>query len=296
MIDAPSLQGAHLDNGKQQQLVVYLPPSYYTSNEQFPVIYYFHGYGGNAAESKVIGGANLDRMIKTGEAQPMIVVGINGNNKFGGSFFVNSPVIGHWEDFVTDDVVTYIDTNYRTLAQPKSRGLAGFSMGGYSAINIAFKHSEQFKHVFSLSPGFFDENGLDNATKQWISNGWDDFLDGYAAAFAVNLESKTSKKWNQWDANSAAVRAMWSSGFGDVKGKVAHYLQQKQSLSSIHIEYGRNDFFKWIPQGSRYLVKELRAHNVNVEEVEHPNGHDLGRKQAEHIITFFSKAFISKQS
>lgn len=53
----------------------------------------------------------------------MIVVGVNGANSLGGSFYVNSPVTGNWEDYLVNDVITYIDTNYRTLAKSSGRGL-----------------------------------------------------------------------------------------------------------------------------------------------------------------------------
>ena len=67
----------------------------------------------------------------------MIVVAVSGVNALGGSSYVDSPVSGNWGSAVVDDVVTAVDTRYRTLARPESRGIAGFSMGGYGALALA---------------------------------------------------------------------------------------------------------------------------------------------------------------
>ena len=288
-IAAPSLANAKLEVTDQQGLHIYLPPSYGSSNKKYPVMYYLHGYGGNANEARVITNI-LDNYILADKAQEMIVVGINGNNRFGGSFYANSPITGNWRDFVINDVIGYIDSNYRTLTQAKYRGIVGYSMGGYAAINIALKHPDKFKHVFGLSPGLFDQNGLDIATQQWKNEGWKVFMDGYGAAFAYQ---ENTNNWSDWNQKSALIRAKWASGFGNLAAKVDDYLQQPEQLTSIHIEYGSKDRFTWIPQGSRYLVKLLKNKSVEVSEVDHKRGHDIGHLQAEHIITFFSVAFGS---
>jgi S-formylglutathione hydrolase FrmB len=93
---------------------------------------------------------------------------VNGTNKLGGSFYVNSSVTGDWEDFIAQDVVGYVDSNFRTLAQSESRGITGHSMGGFGALNIAMHRPDVFGAVYSMSPGLFDENGL--AESQMFEN------------------------------------------------------------------------------------------------------------------------------
>ncbi|KGJ91695.1 alpha/beta hydrolase-fold protein [Colwellia psychrerythraea] len=259
-IAAPSLANAKLDVREKQGLYIYLPSSYGSTNKQYPVMYYLHGYGGNANEASVITNT-LDNYILADKAQEMIVVGINGNNQFGGSFYANSPVTGNWRDFVTKDVISYIDNNYRTLAKADYRGIVGYSMGGYAAINIAFKHPDKFKHLFSLSPGLFDEKGLDIATRQWRNEGWSTFMNRYGAAFAYK---GNTNNWFDWNETSAVIRTKWASGFGNLPAKVDDYQQLSEPLTSIHIEYGSKDRFTWIPQGSRYLVKLLKNKTIKV--------------------------------
>ena len=50
---------------------------------------------------------------------------------YNGSMYSSSPTTGDWETFITKDLVNYIDSHYRTIADRDSRGLAGHSMGGY---------------------------------------------------------------------------------------------------------------------------------------------------------------------
>ena len=287
-IAAPSLSNATIKTAGQQSLFIYLPDSYSLSKKNYPVMYYLHGYGGNVKEASFITKA-LERYILADKAQEMIVVSINGNNKFGGSFYANSPITGNWRDFVTKDVIEYVDNNYRTLAQADYRGIVGYSMGGYGAINIALKHPDKFKHLFSLSPGLFDKNGLDQATSQWKNEGWNTFMNGYAATFAAKTSG--GSYWYDWDKNSTSVRAKWSTGFGDLSKKINDYLQLPNRLTSIHIEYGKKDRFTWIPQGSRYFVKLLTDKAIEVDEVVHAKGHDIGFAQADHINNFFSLSF-----
>jgi S-formylglutathione hydrolase FrmB len=58
---------------------------------------------------------------------------------------------GDWEGYVTRDLVSYIDSHYRTIATPGGRGLAGHSMGGYGTIRLAMKYPDVFSSIYILS-------------------------------------------------------------------------------------------------------------------------------------------------
>lgn len=66
--------------------------------------------------------------------------------------YSNSVTIGDWETFVAEELVGYIDSHYRTIAKPASRGLAGHSMGGYGTIRLAMKKPGVFSSIYLLSP------------------------------------------------------------------------------------------------------------------------------------------------
>ncbi|MCB0564204.1 MAG: esterase family protein, partial [Phaeodactylibacter sp.] len=86
----------------------------------------------------------------------MIVVMPNAYNRFKGSMYSSSATIGDWETFVARELVNYIDANYRTIAEPASRGLAGHSMGGYGTIRLGMKYPEVWSAIYLLSPCCMD--------------------------------------------------------------------------------------------------------------------------------------------
>jgi len=127
---------------------VYLPPSYDASPQRrYPVVYLLHGFAGT--DSVWLDGSPpysmnvrvvMDSVIARGDAREMILVMPNAWGPLGGGFYVNSRTTGDWDDFISRDLVAYVDAKFRTLARPESRGLAGHSMGGYGALYLGMHH------------------------------------------------------------------------------------------------------------------------------------------------------------
>ena len=69
-----------------------------------------------------------------------------------GTFYTNSSLNGRWEDFITQDLVQFVERNYRAVRQSRSRGIMGVSMGGYGAIKLALKHPDIFSVVYGNVP------------------------------------------------------------------------------------------------------------------------------------------------
>jgi enterochelin esterase-like enzyme len=138
----------------EQTIYIYLPPSYNTSTKHYPVVYFLPGY--TEGSMKISLPKDADVLIEEGKIKEMILVTVPG----GSSFYVNSPITGNWDDFVTQEVVGYVDSHYRTIPKAEARGISGHSMGGYGALNLAMLHPEIFGAIYSISPGLFDENGL----------------------------------------------------------------------------------------------------------------------------------------
>lgn len=65
--------------------------------------------------------------------------------------YSNSLTTGDWEAYVAHDLVNYVDSHYRTVADRTSRGLAGHSMGGYGTMRIGMKHPEVFGALYAMS-------------------------------------------------------------------------------------------------------------------------------------------------
>src|SRR5207248_7222146 len=63
----------------------------------------------------------------------------------------SSVTIGDWENFIADDLVSYVDSHYRTISNRASRGLGGHSMGGYGTIRIGMKRPDVFSSMYIMS-------------------------------------------------------------------------------------------------------------------------------------------------
>ncbi len=154
-IPAPSLSNNLFNEPSSQDITIYLPPSYHEVDYAFPVVYFLEAWGcGHTAEAHLLG---YDNRLSQENMEEMIVVMIEGCNTLLGAWFVNSDATGNWEDFVCYDVINYIDSHYRTIRKNQCRAIAGHSMGGHGALNLALKHPELFKNMYGLSPSIFKD-------------------------------------------------------------------------------------------------------------------------------------------
>ena len=81
----------------------------------------------------------------------MILVLPDSFTKYSGSMYSNSLTTGDWEGYVSSDLITYIDSHYRTIANRDGRGLAGHSMGGYGTVRIGMKQPAVFSLLYAMS-------------------------------------------------------------------------------------------------------------------------------------------------
>ncbi len=154
MVHGASLEGNLEGDSADRDVAVYLPPSYARGgNRRYPVVYLLHGYGRTADDWYPFIGlpGSMDRDIATGKAMEMILVIPDANTLYGGSMYSNSPTSGDWETYITHDLVAYIDSHYRTIADRNSRGLGGHSMGGYGVWRLAMKYPGVYSAIYGLS-------------------------------------------------------------------------------------------------------------------------------------------------
>jgi len=153
-VHGTSLEGNLEGDSPDRDVTVYLPPAYADQNRRFPVVYLLHGYGGreDTFTSRL---ASLqesgDRLAIAQGFSSAIVVTPSAFTLHKGSMYSNSPTTGDWERFIAEDLVAYMDRNYRTLPSRLSRGLAGHSMGGYGALKIGMKRPDVFGALYIMS-------------------------------------------------------------------------------------------------------------------------------------------------
>lgn len=152
-VHGASLEGNLEGDSPDRDIVVYLPPSYAKSpKRRYPAVYFLHGYSvGVEAYVKLLNLPEMaDNAIAAG-AREMILVLPDAFTVYNGSMYSNSPTTGDWEGFLSRDLVAYIDSHYRTVADRNSRGLSGHSMGGYGTVRVGMKHPEVFSALYAMS-------------------------------------------------------------------------------------------------------------------------------------------------
>ena len=287
-VPAPSLDGNLLGDPSERTALVILPPSYEASSKRYPVVYFLDGWQEPVGRLKSQARLLAEAMLAEGN-QELIVVEIDGNNALSGNFYANSPVGGNMEDFVAEDLVAYVDGAFRTIPERTSRGLAGFSMGGFGAVNVGLHRPDVFGAVSPLSPGLLAPGALadmlaDNGA--WVP---------YAATFSPDTTA-TERPFAHLldptvplDQQDPATVAAYESGFGDLEAKVAAYLALPDQLSHIRLTYGTTDSYAWIPAGTQYLDQLLTQEGVPHSLVTFEGGHTLDNGYLrEGLVAFFS--------
>ncbi len=162
-IHSQALEGNLIGDPAERDVTVYLPPSYASnSDRRFPVLYMLHGF--TDTDSQWFGWEDhwinlqdvIEQSLAAGLSKEMIVVMPNAYNTFKGSMYASSATIGDWETFVTQELVSYMDKNYRTIPDKNSRGLAGHSMGGYGTLRLGMKNPDIYAAIYALSPCCMD--------------------------------------------------------------------------------------------------------------------------------------------
>src|ERR671921_821270 len=153
-IPGAALQGNLEGNAADRDVLVFLPPSYAgQKSRRYPVLYALHGYSIGAEQwaREIHVPQTIEGAFARG-AKEMIVVVPDSKTLHNGSMYSSSVTTGDFEQFISRDLVAYIDAHYRTLPDRLSRGLVGHSMGGYGASRIGMKHPDVFGSLYIMSP------------------------------------------------------------------------------------------------------------------------------------------------
>lgn len=149
--------------GINRRLTVYTPYGYEKGKQKYPVLYLLHGAGGDEEAWVSMGRAAqiLDNLIEKGLAKPMIVVMPNGNpgQQAAQTFGLPEKQIDRRDPAMQDayvkslctEIVPFIEKNFRVIAKPESRAIAGLSMGGGHTITATNLYPEMFDWICPLS-------------------------------------------------------------------------------------------------------------------------------------------------
>ena len=208
--------------GTTGTVVVYTPPGYEkNSTKKYPVFYLISGTTDTEETWFKVGKTNfiLDNLIAEGKANPMIIVMPYGNiaarvaEQTGGT--KPADPIGRestdamirmksFSDDLVNNIIPYIDKNYRTIPNKDNRAIGGFSRGGGQTLRTAFWNMDKFSWICCYSaylPPKEMESSFQNIVADptttnkmlkmlWVSVGNEDFLYNDTAEFLNYLNSK----------------------------------------------------------------------------------------------------------
>lgn len=122
-----------------------ITPESYDGNKTYPVVYLLHGFSGNHEKWATEG--HVGKLV---DLYDVIVVIPDGGYS---SWYFDSPVMPEYkyETFVSKELIAYVDSNFKTIADRKARAIAGNSMGGHGAFYLAIRHQDIFGNVGSMS-------------------------------------------------------------------------------------------------------------------------------------------------
>lgn len=163
--------------GARKSIVVYLPPSYGTNRERrYPLAIYLHGATGDETNWSRLGRLPqvMDSLVSAGMPEMIVAMPDGDPYSFYATFNVLLDAAGcrrimlpdtasaataardcvawpHYDDYIAYDVVRHMDAGYRTVANGARRGIAGLSMGGYGAVQLALQYPGTFRAAASHS-------------------------------------------------------------------------------------------------------------------------------------------------
>lgn len=180
--------------------MVYTPPFYdKNKDKKYPVMYLISGTTDTEEVYFKVGKMNLilDNLIAEGAAKEMIIVLPYGNpSRLMGQGDSHPTQFDLFNRDFLDNLMPYVEKNYRTINNAANRAIGGFSRGGNQALSIGLNNLDKFSHLCSYSsftalrPGQLDDaNSLNKKIRLfWLGVGTDDFLYGNARQFMEDLD------------------------------------------------------------------------------------------------------------
>ncbi len=296
-----ALRENRLGDPFEREVPVYLPPGA-ERGERYPVLFVlagFTGRGQNYLETHpwkrgVV--PLFDAAVARGEIAPAILVLPDCFTKVGGSQYVNSSLVGRYEDHVAQELVGWIDANYPT--KRGRRGVVGKSSGGFGALHLAMRHPSTFPVAASISgdvgfefciaPCFFallrtlrkfggDPWALVEAVAKKPSPSSDEFESLNAIAMSACYSPNADSRFGldlpidiETGARRDEVWKRWLEFDPLVAGE--RFVDNLKRLEFLHVECGLNDEFN-MQWPLRQMVAKLRARGVAVDHEEHEGSH-----------------------
>jgi S-formylglutathione hydrolase FrmB len=147
--------------GRKERVLVYVPPGYLGGRGTYPLAILLHGVPGKPEDFLAHGMVSeLDAQMAAGRVAPFVVALPQGgdratdDNEWADS---TQRPDERWESYLATDVLGFVQSHFRVRTDARGHAIAGLSMGGFGAMNVALHHRDRFDAVASWS-GYFNAN------------------------------------------------------------------------------------------------------------------------------------------
>jgi S-formylglutathione hydrolase FrmB len=255
---------------------IFLPASYSKGKASYPVVYFLHGLWNDHTSWTVARYGNLqeqvDAMIAQKKIPEIIMVHPKGDNSFYTNYVDGSK---NYEDYITQDLIQYVEKTYRARTGSQWRAIGGTSMGGFGALKIAFKHRNLYSAVAAHSPIIFltDPSHMPEQTRS--NQRFEFFTQVITPIFGNPVDMKRWKENNPLDIARTA----------DLKGL------------RIYFDYGTADRYNQtigLGEGVKALDQVLDERNIPHIFEEHagePHGWELVSRHLSESLPFLCGGF-----
>lgn len=292
------LKNNPLGDAHEREVFVYLPPDY-DGKKRFPVVYCLTGFTGrgkmllndNAFSPNLA--QRMNKLIGEGFCKSMIVVMPDCFTHYGGSQYINSTATGNYEDYLTIELVQFVDENLCTIPHKNSRAVMGKSSGGYGALICGMRHADTFGLICSTAGDCYFEmcylpdfpkafRAIKGNPKKLVEKFWNetekkaknDFdglnIIGMSACYSpngteielpFNLETGELRDevWQKWLENDPVRLA-------------ENYAENLKSLKLLYIDAGTRDEFA-LDIGAKVLCERLKKYDIPHLHEEFDDGH-----------------------
>ena len=295
-----AMEGNLEGNPAERGALVVTPPGYdENTGQRYPVVYFLHGFFATPQmyqETMAFEGA-VDAAAAAGNHVIMVIP--DGFSKYRGGFYSNSPTTGNYEAFVGEDLVRWVDANYRTIAERDSRGLSGHSMGGYGTLRLAMKYPDTFSSIYAMSSCCLTPQPPSAEVLTQIEAMSDEEL-----ANAEFFQLAPISTLSTWSPDPSNPPHYWYTGLNEdgtvdpmVEARfianaptvmLGQYVSSLKSLDAIQLDIGDQDF---LMEGNLAFKAELERFGIPFgwEIYEGDHGNRIRDRIRSHVLPFFGE-------
>ncbi|MEV5569680.1 alpha/beta hydrolase-fold protein [Spirillospora sp. NPDC052269] len=298
--DSKVLRGNPLGDPHERPLHVYLPPGYDAEPQRrYPVVYWLPGYTGhvgmvfNRPPFRQAYPEMVDAAFAADGTPPAIVVYFDAWTSLGGSQHLDSPATGRYHTYLCDEVVPWIDANYRTIPDRDHRAIAGKSTGGFAAMVTPMLRPDVFGALATHAGDALFEtcyrSGLPQVfrlLRNEYDGSWEKFfadfrsrvpgtkssdvdlieIYAYAAAYSADPDGTVRMPFDDIGALVPEVWERWLAWDPVLMAAQPEHAEALRSMRALWIDSGTRDEF-FLDSGAMAFRREVAAAGVPDDRV-----------------------------